>query len=96
MDIPLYSKADPDRVGDYEPKGRRTLLVKKKELAKIVAATTKTGLTIVPLVVYENSRRLIKVKIGVGKLRRKVEKRQIIKEKDTARLAEKEMKHLRL
>lgn len=68
----------------------------KKELAKIVAATTKTGLTIVPLEIFENRRRLIKVKIGIGKLRRKVEKKQLLKERDTARLAEKEIKHLRI
>lgn len=96
MDIPLYAKADPERVVWYEAKGRRALLVNKKELAKIAASTTKTGLTIVPLEVYENKGRLIKIKIGIGKLRRKVEKKQVLKERDTARLAEKEIKHLRL
>ena len=96
MDIPLYAKTNPDSVPWYDPKGRRKLLVNKKELAKIVAATTKTGLTIVPLEIFENRWRLIKVKIGIGKLRRKVEKKQLIKERDTARLAEKEIKHLRI
>lgn len=42
MDIPLYAKTNADNVPGYEAKGRRTLLVNKKELAKIVAATTKT------------------------------------------------------
>ncbi|MBP6911145.1 SsrA-binding protein [Patescibacteria group bacterium] len=96
MDIPLYSKTNPESVAGYEPKGRRKLLVNKKELAKIAASTTKTGLTIVPLAVRENLRRMIKVKIGIGKLRRQVEKKQLIKERDTARLAEKEIKHLRI
>lgn len=96
MDIPLYAKTSPDRVPWYEAKWRRKLLVNKKELAKIVAATTKTWLVIVPLEVFENRWRLIKIKIGIGKLKRKVEKKQAIKERDTARLAEKEMKHLRM
>lgn len=96
MDIPLYAKTNADNVPGYEAKGRRKLLVNKKELAKIVAATTKTGLSIVPLEVRESKWRIIKVKIGIGKLRRKVEKKQLLKEKDTARLAEKEIKNLRL
>jgi len=96
MDIPLYAKSNPESFPWYEPKGRRKLLVSRKELAKIFAATTKTWLTIVPLEVFENRWRLIKVKIGIGKLRRKVEKKQVIKERDSARLAEKEIKHLRL
>ena len=96
MDIPLYSKTNPDSVPGYEAKGKRTLLVTQKELAKISAATTKTGLVIVPIQVRENKYRLIKIKIGVGRLKRKVEKKQSIKEKDMARQADKEIKHLRV
>ena len=96
MDIPLYTKTNTESVPWYEAKWRRKLLVNKKELAKIVASTTKTWLTIVPLEVWESKFRIIKVKIWVGKLRRKVEKKQLLKEKDTARLADKEIKHLRI
>lgn len=95
MDIPLYAKTNPDSVPGYEAKGRRKLLVNQKELAKIAAATTKTGLTIIPLQVWENKFRIIKVKIGIGKLRKKVEKKQLLKDRDTARLADKEIKAMR-
>lgn len=95
MDIPLYAKTSFDSVPGYEAKGRRKLLVNQKELAKIAAATTKTWLSIVPLTIWENKFRIIKVTIGVGKLRKKIEKKQLIKDKDTARLAEKEIKAFR-
>ena len=95
MDIPLYAKTSRDSAPAYEPKGRRKLLVNKKELAKIAAATTKTGLSIVPLQVWESKWRIIKIKFGIGKLRKKIEKKQIIKDRDTARLADKEIKNLR-
>lgn len=95
MDIPLYAKTNPDSVPGYEAKWRRKLLVNAKELAKIAAATTKTWLTIVPLEVWESKWRIIKIKIGIGKLRKKVEKKQLIKDRDTARLADKEIKNLR-
>lgn len=95
MDVPLYAKTNPDSVPGYEAKGRRKLLVNQKELAKIAAATTKTWLSIIALQVRENKFRIIKVTIGVGKLRKKVEKKQLIKDRDTARLAEKEIKAFR-
>ncbi|MEI6673445.1 MAG: SsrA-binding protein [bacterium] len=42
MDIPLYEKTAYALVAGYEPKGKRKLLVTKKELAKI-AATLDTS-----------------------------------------------------
>jgi tmRNA-binding protein len=47
----------------------------------------------VPLEVYIATKGKIKIKLGVGKLRRKIEKKQILKEKDMDRQMQKEMKN---
>ncbi|MCX6824736.1 MAG: SsrA-binding protein SmpB [candidate division SR1 bacterium] len=94
MDVPLYEKTSHLLVPGYLPKGKRKILITKKELAKISSALDKSGTTIIPLEIYLNKRGLIKIKIGVGKTLRKVEKKQILKEKDIDRQMKREMKHL--
>jgi tmRNA-binding protein len=42
MDIPLYEKTSHILVPGYQPKGKRKLLITKKELAKISAALDKS------------------------------------------------------
>lgn len=94
MDIPLYEKTSHIMAAGYQSKGKRKLLVTKKELAKIAAALDNTGKTALPLEIYITSRGLIKLKIGIAKRIRKVEKKQILKEKDVKRQMDREMKHL--
>ena len=93
MDVPLYEKTSHLLVPGYLPKWKRKILITKKELAKISSALDKSGTTIIPLEIYLNKRGLIKIKIGVGKTLRKVEKKQILKEKDIDRQMKREMKH---
>jgi SsrA-binding protein len=95
MDVPLYEKTTSKVAGNYQAKWRRVLLVNKLERAKIVSKTTKTWLAIVPLEVFISLNGRIKLKIGIGKLLRKVEKKQILKEKDIKREMDREMKGLR-
>ncbi len=93
MDIPFYEKANLRTVwGNYNAKWPRGLLLTKLERTKIVAKTTKTWLAIVPLQVYIAKNGRIKVTIGVGKLRKKVEKKQVIKERDIKRDMDREIK----
>ena len=96
MDVPLYEKTSHALVAGYEPKGKRKILITKKELTKIAAALDKSGTVLIPLEIYINKRGLIKVKIWVAKLMRKVEKKQILKEKDTKREMDREIKNLRI
>ena len=51
-------------------------------------------MTIIPLEIFINKKGLIKLKIGVAKLMRKIEKKQILKEKDIKKQMDREMKHL--
>lgn len=61
----------------------RKLLVHKKELAKLVQAK-QNGLAIVPLKVGVE-RGLIKIEIGIGRGRKKFDKRGLIKQREAAR-----------
>ncbi len=93
LDVQLYKKTSRVMVPDYEPKRKRQLLLNQKELAKISSALDRKWLTVVPLEVYISLKGKIKIKLGVGKLRRKIEKKQILKEKDMDRQMHKEMKN---
>lgn len=93
MDIPLYTKTQQSLVTGYIPKQPRTLLLNKKEITRIVASVKQwSGMVIIPLELFEATNRRIKLKIGLAKLRRKVEKKQILKEKDTDRQMRREIR----
>ncbi|MCX6717732.1 MAG: SsrA-binding protein SmpB [Candidatus Taylorbacteria bacterium] len=85
---PLQPKNIP--VG-YDPRRNRKLLLTKKELKKLAGIESKKGLTILALSVY-NIKGLIKVLIGIGKGKKKFDKRENIKEKDLDREARRNMK----
>lgn len=93
MDIPLYSKTSYVLAPWYVPKRPRWLLLNHKELTKIYSSLKQGwGYTIIPLELFEANNRRLKLKIWLAKLRRKVEKKQILKEKDTERQMRKEMR----
>jgi len=86
LNIPLYEKTSSKMVPWYNPKRKRKLLGTKKELRKLLERTTKTGLVIIPLEIWCNEKcKRIKIKCWLAKLRKKVEKKQIIKERDIKR-----------
>ena len=64
----------------HEPTRVRELLLKSKEIAKLQAATQVEGYTIVPLKMYFK-KALIKVEIGLGKGKKKFDKRAEMKKK---------------
>ncbi|MFY7965235.1 MAG: SsrA-binding protein SmpB [Chitinophagaceae bacterium] len=63
----------------------RKLLLRKKEIRKLQAATKEKGLTIVPLRVFMNEKNLVKVEIGVAKGKKLYDKRETIKKRDNDR-----------
>jgi SsrA-binding protein len=95
MDIPLYEKTSPKLVPHYQARGIRTLLINKKEMSKIVSATTKTGHRLIPLELWETSRGRLKLKIGLSKLKKKVEKKSVLKERDQIRDMDRQMRDAR-
>ena len=94
MDIPLYEKTNPALVPGYKPKGERKLLLTKKQIQRLAERTHKTWLVLKPLEVFITKNWKIKIKLGLAKLKKKIEKRQIIKERDMKRQMMREMKEM--
>ena len=59
----------------HEERRKRKLLVSRKELARLWNATQRKGMTLVPLVLYFNHRGIAKLKIGIAKGKKTVDKR---------------------
>lgn len=69
---------------NYDPKRNRRLLLTKKELLQLSGFESQRGLTIVPISVYNKGSK-IKLEIGIAKGKKKYDKRESIKKKDTER-----------
>lgn len=59
----------------HEERRRRKLLAGKRELSRLWNETQRKGMTLVPLVMYFNHKGLVKLKIGIAKGKRTVDKR---------------------
>ena len=77
--IPLYKHAG--KVPSYDPTGPRKLLLKKKEIAYLLGKKDEQGLTLVPIKIY-TKHSFIKLEFGVGKGRKKFDKREVIKKRE--------------
>jgi len=77
--ISLYKQAGP--VKDYDPTRSRKLLLKKSEIKHLAGKKNEQGLTLVPLKIY-TKRSLIKLEFGVGKGKKKFDKRETIKKRE--------------
>ncbi len=78
------------KLEESEQTRNRKLLLKKREIEKLLAAK-KQGMTIVPLELFTGSR-YIKVKIAVGKGKKKYDKREVIKKRDQKREQERTLR----
>ena len=67
---------------NYNPNRRKKLLVSKKEYSKIVGLIKQGGHSFVPISLYFNDKGLAKIMFGLGKGKKKFDKRHSIKEKD--------------
>ena len=67
---------------NYNLAKKRKILIKKREMNKIIGLTKKEGNTIIPLLLYFNDRGIVKLSIGIGKGKKKYDKRASIKAKE--------------
>ena len=81
--IPEYNQAG--RWLQHETKRPRKLLVKRRELAKLLSGIRRDGVTIVPLSVYFNPRGIAKVRLGLARGKRMADKREAQKDRDWQR-----------
>tara|TARA_Y100000996_G_scaffold315750_1_gene251964 strand:+ start:558 stop:1031 length:474 start_codon:yes stop_codon:yes gene_type:complete len=76
--IPLYRQSS---YNNHNPKGERKLLLKKKEINKLIGRINQEGLTIVPTKLYFFKGK-VKVEIAVAKGKKLYDKRQVKKTRD--------------
>ena len=76
--IPLYRQSS---YNNHNPKGERKLLLKRKEINKLIGRINQDGLTIVPTKLYFVKGKA-KVQIAVAKGKKLYDKRQVKKTRD--------------
>jgi SsrA-binding protein len=67
---------------ETNPTRSRKLLVNKKELNKIIGSIRKNGFSVVPIIMFFSNNGLVKLNIGLGKGKKKYDKRADQKLKD--------------
>ena len=80
--IPQYGNRG---YADHEPRRRRRLLMRGREIAKLHGAINRQGLTLIPLSVYFNSRGRAKVELALARGKKVHDKRETNKERDWKR-----------
>ena len=78
----FIKKYESSNEKDNNPIRKRKLLLNKKELNKILGSVRKEGFSVVPISIYFNERGLVKINIGLGKGKKKFDKRETQKIKD--------------
>jgi SsrA-binding protein len=89
MNIPEYSHG---AYANHEPVTVRKLLLSKRELTRIDGRVREKGLSVIPLRLFVNERGFAKLEIGIGRGKKKFDKRESLKEKDTKRELDRVMK----
>ena len=69
---------------ENNPTREKKILVNKKELKIIIGSSKKEGMSVIPLFLYFNDKGYIKLSIGLGKGKKKYDKRSSIKSKEWA------------
>ncbi len=80
--IPPYQVKNTSR--DYDPIRNKKLLLTKKEINELAGNEKNKSLTIVPILVYNKGRK-IKMEIALVKGKKKFDKRETIKKRETDR-----------
>ncbi len=81
LDIPPYANAP---LGGHVPKRVRKLLLHRREILKLSAKTKERGLTLIPLALYFKEG-IAKLEIGLGKGRKKWDKRDHLRKEEVKR-----------
>lgn len=89
MNISPYEFGNRYNVDPLRP---RKLLLHKREISKLIGATTRDGLTLVPLSIYINKDGRAKVLIALAKGKKNYDKRQDIAKKDAKRKIDRMLK----
>lgn len=77
----------PGSYNNPPPARARKLLLHRKQIRRLIGATSQKGLTLIPLELYFNERGVAKVAIALGKAKKLHDKREALRQ----RTAEREM-----
>ena len=80
--IPEYSHGNRQ---NHEPRRPRKLLLKSREISKLLGAVQRQGLTLVPLSIYFNGNGRAKVELALARGKKVHDKRETVKERDWKR-----------
>ncbi|VBB68663.1 tmRNA-binding protein SmpB [invertebrate metagenome] len=69
----------------HEARRPRKLLLHRREIRRLYGVIARSGMTLVPLVVYFNNRGLAKVRLGLARGRKLMDKRDLKKKRDWQR-----------
>ena len=70
---------------NHAPRRPRRLLLRRREINRLLGAIKRDGITVVPLSIYFNERGRAKIELGVAKGKRKSDKREAEKARDWQR-----------
>jgi len=87
--IPIY---EPASQFNHKPTRPRKLLLKRREINKLMGAVQRKGRTLVPLKLYFDKRGLAKLLLGIGVGKKNIDKRQTQKNRDWNRQKARVMK----
>lgn len=78
--IPEYQQASP--LMQHEPRRPRKLLLKKKQVDRLMGSVNRDGYTIIPTRLYFDKKGLVKLEIGLAKGKKLHDKRETSKQRD--------------
>ena len=87
--IPAYQPKNAP--SDYNPERSRKLLLKKTEIKYLIGKVKQKGLTLIPLRLYTKNGK-IKLEFGIVKGKKKIDKRELIKKRETEKEMARELK----
>lgn len=87
--IPPYQPKNAP--SNYNPERSRKLLLRKNEIKYLIGKTRQKGLTLIPLKIYTIKGK-IKLEFAIGKSRKKFDKREQIKKRETEREIQRALK----
>ena len=78
------SPYDHGNIYNKDPLRPKKLLLKKKEINKLIGQTTQKGYTLIPIQIYFKGN-FVKVELGIGKGKKLFDKREDMKKKEADR-----------
>jgi SsrA-binding protein len=82
-DIPPYAQAGP--FFNHEPRRPRKLLLKRREIDRLIGAVQREGRTLIPTKLYWNDKGMAKLEVALAKGKQNHDKRQVTAERDWQR-----------